>query len=667
MDISIIICCYNSETRIERTLEAISLQETKLKWEILIVDNNSNDETVKVATNFWNKLNHENSLEVFFEKEPGLSHARKCGVNNSKGELIIFCDDDNHLDPDYIKNAHSNMASDNNMGALCGKNTPKFMGPQDTIINSFIEAYACGELYSESTYLTGKSSPWGAGLVVRSKFMKTLYNELNFSSILSDRKGNALSSGGDTEFCYLLKLAGYTWRYDTSLHLFHELPADRLTYNYLKKLRYSQGKAMASIDWYYKFGDYKRFKVKNSAWLKIFVSQFLRLFTYRLSIPISKKKHLENLYQLGYITQLWKERKNFKYNELYVKDIIGKIIGIKKTVIAVDTVFLKSKPSGISFVWRTLLENLKTNDFDIIILKRKNSKLSQTIEQKFKTIEIEDFNYGQELNSDVTYLNQICKENFVDYFISSYYTYCTLVPNIVYVHDLIAEIFAYDFEKPMWKQKKLCFENGSSFICISKTTQQALKSIYGIENSYLVYNAFDPSRFEVLDDSILEKLGIQKPYFIILPTNNDEYKNIQLIKKLFESYPEIFDLYEFICLSNILDEFPVKIAFQISDPELTSLYSRTKGVLYPSKYEGFGLPILEAKYFKIPVFVCENPSSLEFKNNYCIYNDADNPKELYNNLTNYSISKSNMHKKNIDFTVQLQQKQFTNAIRSIIQ
>ena len=417
-----------------------------------------------------------------------------------------------------------------------------------------------------------------------------MYEELNFKSILSDRKGNALSSGGDTEFCYLLKLSGYKWRYDTSLQLFHELPSNRLTYNYLKKLRYSQGKALVSIDWYYKFGDSERFNVKNSSWLKIFISQLLRLCTHRLSLPISKKKHLENLYELGYITQLWRERKDFKYNEFYVKDIIGKIRGTKKTLIAIDTVFLKSKPSGISFVWTTLLKNLETNEFDIILLKRKNSKLSQSIEQKFKTIEIKEFNYKLDLQTDVTYLNQICKENFVDYFISTYYTYCTAVPNIVYTHDLIAEIFSYDFEKPMWKQKKLCIENGNSFICISKTTQQNLKSIYGIENSYLVYNAFDPSRFAVLDDSILKKLNIHKPYFLILPTNNDEYKNIQLVKKLLKFHPEILDSFDFVCLSEILLHFPVKAAFQISDAELTSLYSQAKGIIYPSKYEGFGLP-----------------------------------------------------------------------------
>ena len=133
----------------------------------------------------------------------------------------------------------------------------------------------------------------------------------------------------------------------------------------------------------------------------------------------------------------------------------------------------------------------------------------------------------------------------------------------------------------MWKQKKLCIENGNSFICISKTTQQNLKSIYGIENSYLVYNAFDPSRFAVLDDSILKKLNIHKPYFLILPTNNDEYKNIQLVKKLLKFHPEILDLLDFVCLSEILLHFPVKAAFQISDAELTSLYSQAKVLFTP--------------------------------------------------------------------------------------
>ena len=666
MKVSVLICCYNSAIRIRSTLEALAAQKCKYSWEIVLINNNSTDKTEKICRDLWEELNCSTPFKIVDEYNPGLSAARKKGIIESVGEYIIFCDDDNHLASDYIESAVNIMDYNNEIGALCGYNEPIFEIEPPNIVKDNINSYACGALAKEATFLNDKIVPWGAGLVVRSFFFKKLL-DIGFESILSDRKGNELSSGGDTEFCYLLKLAGFAWRYDTSLHLYHELPSNRLTFGYLKKLRYSQGKALVAIDWYYKFGNSQRFKVKNSSWLKIFISQLFRLFTHRLSLPISRNKRLENLYQIGYITQLWKERKNFRYNELYVKDIIEKIREKKKALIAIDTVFLKSKPSGISFVWTNLLENLETNDFEIILLRRKNSKLSQSIRQKFKMLEIEDFNYSQELNSDVTYLNQICKENFVDYFISTYYTYCTAVPNIVYIHDLIAEIFSYDFEKPMWKQKKLCIKNGSSFICISKTTQKDFKSIYGKENSYLVYNSFDPSRFSVLDDSILGKLGIKKPYFIILPTNNDEYKNIQLIKKLFESYPEIFDRYEFICLSNILDEFPVKIAFQISDPELTSLYSRAKGVLYPSKYEGFGLPILEAKHFEIPIFVCENPSSLEFKNNYCIYNDADNPKELYNNLTNYSISKSNVVEKNIDFTVQLQQKQFTNAIRSIIQ
>ena len=479
MNISIIIVV-NSEKRIEKTLHSISLQKTKLKWEVLIIDNNSKDQTVEVATNFWKKLKLENSLDIFFDKDSGLRYARKCGITNSKGELIIFCDDDNHLDSDYLNNAYHIMTKDDTLGALCGKNTPIFIGPKDPIINSFINAFACGELHSESTYLKGKISPWGAGLVVRSKFMKTLYNELNFSSILSDRKGNALSSGGDTEFCYLLKLAGYTWRYDTSLHLYHELPSNRLTYSYLKKLRYSQGKALVPIDWYYKFGDSKRFKIKNSSWFKIFLSQLFQLFTHSLSIPISREKHLKNLYHLGYISQLWKERMNFRYNELYVKDIIGKILRTKKTIIALDTVFLDKPHSGISIVWNTILDNISVEKYDLVLLKRKNSIISNNILNKHKIIEIDSFNYAN-MEKDVDYLNHICKTYFIDFFISTYYTYTTNTPCIVYLHDMIAEIFKYDFRKPMWNQKKLCIKNSNCFIAISQNTSCDFKKFYPLK------------------------------------------------------------------------------------------------------------------------------------------------------------------------------------------
>jgi hypothetical protein len=60
-----------------------------------------------------------------------------------------------------------------------------------------------------------------------------------FKNILSDRKGKKLSSGGDVELVYALKLAGYAIYFDERLFFKHVMPATRLTFNYLKKIRKS--------------------------------------------------------------------------------------------------------------------------------------------------------------------------------------------------------------------------------------------------------------------------------------------------------------------------------------------------------------------------------------------------------------------------------------------
>ncbi|MBK6397553.1 MAG: glycosyltransferase [Bacteroidetes bacterium] len=55
--ISIVICCYNSESRIKETLEALQMQEVgnDIKWEVLLVDNNSTDKTIEVSEMIWKK------------------------------------------------------------------------------------------------------------------------------------------------------------------------------------------------------------------------------------------------------------------------------------------------------------------------------------------------------------------------------------------------------------------------------------------------------------------------------------------------------------------------------------------------------------------------------------------------------------------------------------
>ena len=93
--------------------------------------------------------------------------------------------------------------------------------------------------------------------------------------------------------------------------------------------------------------------------------------------------------------------------------------------IAIDTVFLNNRYSGISIVWYDILSNLIPEGYEIVIFKRQNTYLPPNIKDKYKVVPINSFSYG---SSDIDYINSLCKKYNIDYFISTYYTYSTTVP-----------------------------------------------------------------------------------------------------------------------------------------------------------------------------------------------------------------------------------------------
>ena len=97
--ISIIICCYNSAKRLPETLAHLANQQVDggVRWELILVNNNSTDETEVVAQNLWGALGSPAPLKIFEEPLPGLSYARNNGMKKAIYEVFLFCDDDNWL------------------------------------------------------------------------------------------------------------------------------------------------------------------------------------------------------------------------------------------------------------------------------------------------------------------------------------------------------------------------------------------------------------------------------------------------------------------------------------------------------------------------------------------------------------------------------------------
>src|SRR5687767_9568917 len=98
MKFSIVIATYNRAADLAETLQSLSNLDVADSWEVVVVDNNSPDNTketvLKVATNFPVELRY------IFEKEQGRSAALNAGIRDAKGEIIVVTDDDVRVEKD---------------------------------------------------------------------------------------------------------------------------------------------------------------------------------------------------------------------------------------------------------------------------------------------------------------------------------------------------------------------------------------------------------------------------------------------------------------------------------------------------------------------------------------------------------------------------------------
>lgn len=236
--VSIIICTYNGKVRLADTLSHLAKQKIKCEVEIILIDNNSSDGTKAFVDGWWSKNGNPNIKYVSFSQPiPGKSYAQELGYNKAKYEYLLVCDDDNWLYETYVQTAFEIMENDHQIGALGGWCEAVFESKKPEWFDTYAKYFAVSKQGKESGDITDKKGClYGAGMVLRKSHWLQL-NELGFAPLLTCRTGDTLSSGGDTEYSYVLRLLGYKIWYDERLYFKHWMPDRRMNLSYLKKLR----------------------------------------------------------------------------------------------------------------------------------------------------------------------------------------------------------------------------------------------------------------------------------------------------------------------------------------------------------------------------------------------------------------------------------------------
>ncbi|WP_084438861.1 glycosyltransferase [Algoriphagus mannitolivorans] len=233
--ISIVICTFNGQERLNETLNHILKIKFKGEWELLIIDNASNDKTGIIIQDFFIS-NPQIQGKGLFEEKPGLSKARRKGWRNAKYDIVLFCDDDNWLNPDYLEIGLNIFKLNLNVGVLGGCGEAVSNIPFPNWFSEFSHSYAVGSNGKSSGRLERGAAHYGAGCF----FLKDALNQidnLEFDIVLSDRKGKELESGGDVELCFLVQLLGYEIWFEENLRFKHFIPSNRLEWAYYLKLK----------------------------------------------------------------------------------------------------------------------------------------------------------------------------------------------------------------------------------------------------------------------------------------------------------------------------------------------------------------------------------------------------------------------------------------------
>ncbi len=157
--VSVIIPCYNVEQYVAECIESV-LSQTYPDIEILVVDNNSTDQTFSIIQNYQKK--YPQKIFVFKEKKQGAPAARNRGLNNSKGNWIQFLDADDLLLPEKIEHQIKLVATSPKTVMIAGAGVvqksngkifyrfaPKTDDPFIAIAYTWI-GYTCSNLFSSS-------------------------------------------------------------------------------------------------------------------------------------------------------------------------------------------------------------------------------------------------------------------------------------------------------------------------------------------------------------------------------------------------------------------------------------------------------------------------------------------------------------------------------------
>jgi glycosyltransferase involved in cell wall biosynthesis len=242
MNLTVILCTYNRCQLLANALEsvAVSTLPQSVKWEVLVVDNNSRDQTREVVQDFCDR--YPGRFRYLFEPRPGKSFALNSGIRESRGEILAFMDDDVTVEPTWLQNLTAALDGDQWAGAggrivlRWPASLPNWLSVDGPYARHPFPGFDQGH---EARELIGP--PFGTNMAFRRKLFEKYGG---FRTDLGPEPGSEIRAE-DTEFGRRVVAAGERLRYEPSAVVYHPVPEDRIGKKFFLKWRFDYGRGDA--------------------------------------------------------------------------------------------------------------------------------------------------------------------------------------------------------------------------------------------------------------------------------------------------------------------------------------------------------------------------------------------------------------------------------------
>ena len=236
--ISVAVCTHNPDgVRVGRVLAALRSQSLPIdEWELVLVDNASSRSVNEIVDIGWHP-----HVKVVVEPELGLVSARIRAFAETSGDVIVFVDDDNVLEPGYLETVHEIGKRWPVLGVWGGQLIPEWQSEPEPVLAPYLGYVGVREFSGDhwsNRGGDGRTAPWGAGMCVRRAVADEWVISMENSRLrmLLGVRGTELMRCEDLDLAFTASDVGLGSGLFESLRVHHLIPNERLHLSYLLRI-----------------------------------------------------------------------------------------------------------------------------------------------------------------------------------------------------------------------------------------------------------------------------------------------------------------------------------------------------------------------------------------------------------------------------------------------